>query len=53
MKQQSLTTPDPHRLFLQSFLQISLKRGDKKIQIFNIYYIGENIKKSYRNNKLK
>ena len=48
-------TCDPHRLLLNHSDKINLKRSDKYVAFSNlsIYYIWNNIKKSYKNNKLK
>ena len=48
-------TPDPHRLLLNLSVKINLKRKDKYVALSNlsIYYTLKNIKKSYKNNKLK
>ena len=46
---------DPHRLFLNLSDKMNLKRSDKCVAFSNlsIYYIWNNIKKSYKNNKFK
>ena len=48
-------TSDPHRLVLNVSDKIDLYRIDKYVTLSNlsIYYIWKNIKKSYKNNKLK
>ena len=48
-------TSDPHRLLLNFTDKINLKRSYKYVALSNlvIYYTLKNIKKSYRNNKLK
>ena len=48
-------TSDPHRLLLNLFDKINLKRSDKYVawSNFSIYYIWKNIKKPYKNNNLK
>ena len=48
-------TSDPHRLLLNLIDKIELRRKDKCIalSILSIYYTWTNIKKPYRNNKLK
>ena len=47
-------TSDPHRLLLNFTDKIDLRK-DKYITLSNIcvYYTSENIKRSYKNNKLK
>ena len=49
------TTFDPHRLLLNLTDKINLKRKDTYVAISNlsIYYTWENIKKSYKNDKLQ
>ena len=46
---------DPHRLLLNLRDKINLKRSDKYVLLsyLSIYYTRKNIKKSYKNNKLK
>ena len=46
-------TPDPHKVLL--IFWINLKSGHKYVALsnHNIYYTLKNIKKSYKNNKLK
>ena len=46
---------DPHRLLFNITDKINLKVSDKYVALSNlsIYYTWENIKKSYKNNKLK
>ena len=46
---------NPHRLLLNHFKKINLKRSDKYVALSNlsIYYTQKNIKKSYKNNKFK
>ena len=48
-------TSDPHRLFVNIWNKTNLKRSDKYVALSNLslYYTQKNIKKSYRNNKLK
>ena len=48
-------TSDPHRLFVNLWNKTNLKRSDKYVALSNLslYYTQKNIKKSYRNNKLK
>ena len=48
-------TSDTHRLLINLLDKINLKRSDKYIALSNltIYYAWKNIKKSYRNNKVK
>ena len=48
-------TLDPHRLLLNLSDKINLKRKDKYVALSNlsIYHTWKNIKKSYKNNKLK
>ena len=46
---------DPQRLLLNFSEKIDLKRSDKYVALSNlsIYHTWKNIKKSYKNNKLK
>ena len=46
---------DPQRLLLNLRDKINLKRSDKYVLLsyLSIYYTRKNIKKSYKNNKLK
>ena len=46
---------DPHRLLLNFSDKINLKRSDKYVALSRliIFYSWENIKKSYKNSKLK
>ena len=55
MNSENSKTPDPHRLLLNLLDQINSKRSDKYVALSNlsIYYTWENIKKSYKNNKIK
>ena len=55
MSSENSKTCDPHRLLLNLTDKINLKRSDKYVALSNlsIYYIWKNIKKSYKNNKLK
>ena len=48
-------TSDPHRLLLNLPDKINLKRSDKYVALSNlrIFYTWKNIKKPYKNNKLK
>ena len=48
-------TSDPHRLLLNLTDKINLKRIDQYVALSNlsIYYTWKNIKKSYKNNKVK
>ena len=48
-------TSDPHRLPPNLIDKIDLRRKDKcmALSVLSIYYTWTNIKKSYRNNKLK
>ena len=48
-------TSDPHRLLLNLFDKINLKRSDKYVALSNlsIHYTWKNIKKSSKNSKLK
>ena len=48
-------TSYPYRLLLNLSDKINLKRSDKYVALSNlsIYYAWKNIKKSYKNNKLK
>ena len=53
MNSENSKTWDPHRLNLMD--KIDLRRKDKYVDLSNIsiYYTWKNIKKSYKNNKLK
>ena len=55
MNAKNSGTSDPHRLLINLTVKINLKRSDKYIALSNlrIYYTWKNIKKSYKNNKLK
>ena len=46
---------DPLRLLLSLLDKINVKRSDKYVVLWNliIYYAWKNVKKSYKNNKLK
>ena len=48
-------TSDPHRLLLNLINKINLRRKDQCIALSNlsIYYTWKNVKKPYKNNKLK
>ena len=49
------STFDPHRLWIKLSDKTNLKRSDKYVALLklSIYYQWKNIKKSYKNNKLK
>ena len=55
MNSNNSKTSDPHRLLLNLTDKIDLRRKDKYIALSNlsIYYTQKNIKKSYKNNKIK
>ena len=55
MNSKNIKTSDPHRLLLNLTDKMNLRRSDKYVASSNffIYYTGKNIKKSYKNNKLK
>ena len=55
MNSKNCKTFDPHRLLLNLTDKINLKRKDTYVAISNlsIYYTWENIKKSYKNDKLQ
>ena len=55
MNSENSKTSDPHRLLLNLADKINLKGSDEYVALSNlsIYYTLENIKKSYKNNKLK
>ena len=55
MNSENSKTSDPYRLLLILSDKIKLKRSDKYVAISNlsIYYTWKNMKKSYKNNKLK
>ena len=55
MNSENSKTADTHRLLLNLIDKINLKRSDKYVALSNIsiYYTWKNIKKSYKNNKLK
>ena len=53
MNSENSKTPDSHRLLLNLFDKIDLRRKDKYVALTNlsIYYTWKNIKKSYKNNR--
>ena len=53
MNSENRKTCDLHRLLLNLWDKINLKRSDKYVALSNpsIYYTWKNIKKSYKNNK--
>ena len=55
MNSENIKTSDPHRLLLNLTDKMNLRRSDKYVASSNffIYYTGKNIKKSYKNNKMK
>ena len=55
MNPENSNTFDPHRLLLNLTDKRYLRRKDKYIALSNlsIYHTWKNIKKSYKNNKLK
>ena len=55
MNSKNSKTSDTHRLLLNLSDKIKLKRSDKYVALSNhsIYYTWKNIKKLYKNNKLK
>ena len=55
MNSEKRKTSDPHRILLNLWDKINLKRSDKYVALSNlsIYYAWRNIKKSYKNNKFK
>ena len=55
MNSENSKTSDPHRLLLDLWDKINLKRSDKYVALSNlsIYYTWKNIKKSYINNKFQ
>ena len=55
MNSENSKTSDPHRLLLNLSDKINVKRSDKYFALSNlsIYYIWNNIKKSYKNNNYK
>ena len=55
MKTGNSKTSEPHALLLKLTDKLDLRRGEKGIALSNlsIYYIWENIKNSYNNNKFK
>ena len=55
MNSENGKTSDHHRLLLNLLNKINLKRSDKYITLSNlfIYHTWKNIKKSYKNNKVK
>ena len=52
MNSENSKTSDSHRLFKLAD-KINLKRSDKYVAVssLSIYYIWENVKRSYKNNK--
>ena len=55
MNSKNSKITNPHRLILNLAFKINLKRGDKHVALSNlsIYYTWKNIKKSYKNDKIK
>ena len=55
MSSQNSKATDPNKLLLNLSDKINLKRSVKYLALSNlcIYYTWKNIKKSYKNNKLK
>ena len=55
MNSENSKTSDPHRALFNLKDKINLNRSDKYVALSNlsIYYTWKNIKKSYKNNKLK
>ena len=55
MNSKNSKISDPYRLLLSLTDKINLKRRDKYIALPNLsmYYIWKNIRKSYKNNKIK
>ena len=55
MNSKNNKTSDPHRLLLNLTDKVDFRRKDKYMVSSNlsIYYTSKNIKKSYKNNKLK
>ena len=55
MNSENSKTSDLHRLLLSLSNKINLKRSDKYVALsdLSIHDIWQNIKKSYKNNKLK
>ena len=55
MKSKNSKITHPHRLILNLAFKINLKGGDKHVALSNlsIYYTWNNIKKSYKNDKIK
>ena len=55
MNSKNSKTSDPHKLLLNLTDKIHLGRSDKYVALsnLNIYYTWENMKTSYKNNKLK
>ena len=55
MNSENSKASDPLRLLLSLLDKINVKRSDKYVVLWNliIYYAWKNVKKSYKNNKLK
>ena len=55
MNSENSKTSDPQRLLINITYKINLKKSDKYVALsnLNIYYTWKNIKKSYKNKKLK
>ena len=55
MNSENSKTSDPQRLLINITYRINLKKSDKYVALsnLNIYYTWKNIKKSYKNKKLK
>ena len=55
MNSKKSETPDPHKLLLNLINKINLKRNNKYVALtsLSIYYAQKNIKRSYKNKKIK
>ena len=55
MNSENSKTSDPQRLLINITYKINLKKSDNYVALsnLNIYYTWKNIKKSYKNKKLK
>ena len=55
MKKENNKTSEPHKFILNLSQRLNLRSSDKLVALQNlyIYYTWENIRKQYKNNKLK
>ena len=55
MNTEKIKTNEPHKFFLNLSQRLNLRSSYKHVALQNIpiYYTGKNIRKQYKNNKLK